>query len=207
MRISLSRYAPFGLGALYLLLATPFARASLEATMSAHMLVQIPLLVAIGIIAGRLLAERCQDALLAAVGGPIPCVVLVIFASSYWMLPRALDAALTDPLTEAVKFLSLPALVGLPLALAWKRLSAIGRGFIWTNFISMLAVLGWLYIAAPVRVCNNYLMDQQTDAGWLMVKLAVLLFAWWLGTLFVGGDSAPLGTGAAESTDEQAHPV
>ena len=204
LRISLTRYAPFGLGALYLFLATPAARTALEASMSAHMLVQIPLLAAAGIIAGRLLPKRCQDALLAAAGGAIPCVVLAIFASIYWMLPRALDAALANPLTEAAKFISLPALVGLPLALAWQQLSVIGRGFIWTNFISMLAVLGWLYIAAPVRVCNSYLVDQQTDAGWLMVKLAVLLFAGWLGTLFVGGNPAPPGSGAAEADDEEA---
>ena len=180
-----------GLGVLYLLLASPFARAALEATMSLHMLVQIPLLAALGIVAGRRLPERWQDSLLAAAGGAIPCVVLALFASSYWMLPRALDAALAEPLAEAAKFVSLPVLVGLPLALAWRRLSAIGRGFVWTNFISMLAVLGWLYIAAPVRVCNSYLVDEQGNAGWLMVKLAVLLFAWWLGTLFVGGDPAP----------------
>ena len=193
IRIWLSRYAPFGFGALYLLLATSAARTLLEATMSTHMLIQIPLLVAVGIIAGRLLPERCQGSLLAVAGGAIPCVVLAIFASSYWMLPRALDAALANPLTEAAKFITLPALAGLPLALAWKQLSVIGRGFIWTNFISMLAVLGWLYIAAPVRLCNSYLLDQQTGAGWLMVKLAMLMFAGWLGTLFVGNDSAPLG--------------
>lgn len=189
------RYAPLGLGALYLLLATPDARAWLEATMSTHMLVQIPLLAAIGIVVGRLLPKRCQESLLAAAGGALPCVVLAVFASSYWMLPRAMDAALADTLTgtltETTKFISLPVLVGLPLALAWKRLSIIGRGFVWTNFISMLAVLGWLYIAAPVRVCNSYLVEQQSDTGWLMVKLAVLLFACWLSTLFVGGDQAP----------------
>ncbi|MEO6352966.1 MAG: hypothetical protein ABIO19_02695 [Burkholderiaceae bacterium] len=189
------RYAPLGLGALYLLLATPDARAWLEATMSTHMLVQIPLLAAIGIVVGRLLPKRCQESLLAAAGGALPCVVLAVFASSYWMLPRAMDAALADTLTgtltETAKFISLPVLVGLPLALAWKRLSIIGRGFVWTNFISMLAVLGWLYIAAPVRVCNSYLVEQQSDTGWLMVKLALLLFACWLSTLFVGGDQAP----------------
>ena len=202
LRISLSRCAPFGLGALYLFLATPAARTPLEATMSAHMLVQIPLLAAIGFIAGRLLPARWQNSLLAAAGGAIPCVLLAIFTSSYWMLPRALDAALANPLTEAAKFLSLPALLGLPLALAWQRLSAIGRGFLWTNVISMLAVLGWLYIAAPVRVCNSYLVDQQARAGWLMVKLAMLLFAGWLGTLFIGGDPAPSGSGTAKADDE-----
>jgi hypothetical protein len=62
---------------------------------------------------------------------------------------------------------------------------------VWTNAISMLAVLGWLYVIAPVRVCNNYLVDQQEIAGWWMVKLAVLLFACWLGSFFVGGDPMP----------------
>ena len=175
------------LGALYLLLATPFVRSALEATMTLHMLVQIPLLAAIGVVACRLLAGHTQDALLDRAGGAVPCVVLATFASSYWMLPRALDDALAIPLIEAAKFVSLPLLVGMPLALAWRRLAAIGRGFVWTNFISMLAVLGWLYIAAPVRLCNSYLVDQQENAGWWMVKLSILLFAGWLGGLFFGG--------------------
>ncbi|MCK0506437.1 hypothetical protein [Aromatoleum anaerobium] len=179
------------LGALYLLLAAPPLRTSLEATMSGHMLVQIPLLAAIGFVACRLLPEQRQERLLAAGGGAVPYVVLAVFASTWWMLPRALDDALVSPTVEAAKFVSLPALVGLPLALAWRRLGPIGRGFVWTNFISMLAVLGWLYIAAPLRVCNSYLVDQQESAGWLMVKLALLLFAGWLGSLFVGGGGSP----------------
>lgn len=203
------RLARFGLGALYLLLATPAARSWLEATMSVHMLLQIPLLAAIGFVACRLLPESLQESLLAAAGGAIPCVLAALFASGYWMLPRALDTALASPAVEAAKFFSLPILVGLPLALAWGRLSAIGRGFVWTNFISMLAVLGWLYIAAPVRVCNNYLVNEQVSTGWLMVKLALLLFAWWLGTLFVGSHPGTGGQGAAmaNGNSTQAHPA
>ncbi|WP_339379995.1 hypothetical protein [Aromatoleum evansii] len=187
--------------ALYLLLATPAARTWLEATMSGHMLVQIPLLAALGFIACRLLPEAWQETLLAAAGGPVPHVVVALFASTWWMLPRALDEALTHLPAEAAKFVSLPLLVGLPLALAWRRLGSIGRGFLWTNFISMLAVLGWLYIAAPVRVCNSYLVDQQESAGWLMVKLAVLLFAGWLASLFVGGHAE---CGASDITGAKA---
>ncbi len=184
-----ARRAIAGLCAAYLLLATPAARTVLEASMTGHMLIQLPLLAAIGIAAGRLLTARRREMLLAATGGPVPWVLLALFASSYWMLPRALDGALASPLMEAAKFLSLPALVGLPLALAWRRLTSIGRGFVFTNFISMLAVLGWLCIAAPVRICNNYLVNQQAIAGWLMVKLSLLLFVYWLATLFVGGDA------------------
>lgn len=193
------RHGRVGVAILYLLLAAPAARVWLEASMIGHMLLQIPLLAAVGIMSSRLLPERWQNSLLAAVGGAMPCVLTALFASSYWMLPRALDAALTDPLVELAKFLSLPMLVGLPLGLAWKRLHVIGRGFVWTNFFSMLAVLGWLYIVTPVRLCNNYLVNQQEQAGWWMVKLALLLFAWWLGTLFVGdGPAGERGTACPE---------
>ncbi|HJW56971.1 MAG TPA: hypothetical protein VJ577_17020 [Burkholderiaceae bacterium] len=197
MNASLLRYGRFGTAILYLLLATPAARTWMEATMASHMLLQMPLLAAIGVVSCYLLPERLQNLLLANAGGAIPCVLLAFFASSYWMLPRALDAALTNSLNEMAKFFSLPIVVGLPLGLAWKRLKVIGRGFVWTNFISMLVVLGWLYIIAPVRVCNNYLVDQQEDAGWWMVKLALLLFACWFGSLFVGGNSASSEPGAA----------
>ena len=203
MTASLLRHGRFSIATLYLLLATPAARGWLEASMIGHMLLQIPLLAAVGIMSSRLLPQRWQDSLLAAVGGAIPCVLTALFVSSYWMLPRALDAALADPLVEIAKFLSLPMLVGLPLGLAWKRLRVIGRGLVWTNFFSMLAVLGWLYIVAPVRLCNNYLVDQQAQAGWWMVKLALLLFAWWLGNLFVGGSPMAREPGTASQDVNQ----
>lgn len=165
-------------------------REALESSMSAHMLVQMPLLAAAGFAAARALAARRRIALRRFVGGPWPLALLAMLASSYWMLPRALDATLTSPWAEAAKFVSLPLLVGAPLALAWERLGALGRGFVWNNFFSMLAVLGWLYVAAPVRVCNSYLVDEQASAGWRMVQLALVFFAVWLARLFVGGEPA-----------------
>jgi hypothetical protein len=111
--------------------------------------------------------------------------LLAAVVSTYWMLPRALDAALTEPWMEVAKFVSLPLLVGLPLALSWRPLGAIGRGFVVANFISMVAVAGWLYIVAPVRVCNSYLVDEQTVAGWLLVAVAGLLSVVWAAPAFV----------------------
>lgn len=185
MNARFRRFTGLGLGVLYLALATPVARAWLEATMTAHMLVQMPLLVAIGFASGKLIPEPWRRWLLARAGGTVPCVVLAIFAAGYWMLPRALDSALAKPLFEAAKFASLPALVGLPLALAWQQLSSVGRGFVWINFSSMLGVVGWLYVAAPVRVCNSYLLDEQASAGRSMITLAVLLLCGWFVALFV----------------------
>jgi hypothetical protein len=189
----------------FILLATPPARQWLEVSMSAHMLVQIPLLVVCGFVVIRSLDGRRQERVLAAMGGAVPCVLLALVASSYWMLPRALDAALGDPLMEIAKFVTLPALVGAPLALAWRSLGLIGRGVVWTNFFSMLAVLGWLYIAAPVRVCNNYSALEQERAGWLMVALALGLFLAWLGALFIGetarADPADAGQSRTSAND------
>lgn len=170
----------------FVLLATPLARHWFELTMSTHMLAQMPLLVGCGFLIVRSLGVRQQEYMLDALGGSVPCVLLALIASTYWMLPRAMDAALGDAVTEIAKFMTLPLLVGAPLALAWPRLGLIGRGVVWTNFFSMLAVLGWLYIEAPVRVCNSYSVSGQEQAGWLMVALALGLFIAWLGALFVG---------------------
>lgn len=184
-RLSLTRkQVTIALAGSYLLLALPAARVWLEASMVTHMLVQMPLLVALGAIATLQLDAQQQKSLLAVLGGPIACLTITAFASTYWMLPRALDAATDGGLAEAMKFLSLPLLVGLPLALAWRRLGLIGRGFVWTNLISMLGFLGWLYIAAPVRVCNNYLADDQVRVGWLLIESAAAIFACWFGALF-----------------------
>lgn len=177
--------------ALIALLALPRLRAWLEASMSTHMLLQMPLLAAAGCVAARGLAPARRRRLRQWVGGPLPLVLVALFASSYWMLPRALDAALADPWAELAKFTSLPLLVGAPLALAWERVGSIARGFVWTNFLSMLAVLGWLYIAAPVRVCNSYLQSAQYEAGLWMVGLAVAGFIAWLVAWLTGPPAAP----------------
>src|SRR5690606_16602102 len=84
-------------------------------------------------------------------------------------------------------------------------LTLIGRGFVWTNFFSMLAVLGWLYIVAPVRVCNSYLVNDQEHAGWYMVILAILLFVWWLGALLVGSGIDPHKPGGGGSGPAHAY--
>jgi hypothetical protein len=41
----------------------------------------------------------------------------------------------------------------------------MGRGFVIANVLPMWAVVGWLYLAAPVRVCNFYLVEDQAVAG------------------------------------------
>jgi hypothetical protein len=91
------------------------------------------------------------------------------------MLPRALDSALASPAMEVTKFVTLPFFVGVPLALSWGALGAMGRGVVIANVLPMWAVVGWAYMAAPVRVCNYYLVDQQVVAGLGLLNLSVAL--------------------------------
>lgn len=172
----------------YAALASPLLRLWLESSMLGHMLVQIPLLIVVGILAAPLIPRRVRAWLHTRNAYGIPLTLLALFAASYWMLPRALDAALNSAVIELAKFITLPLLVGVPFALSWRRLSLVGQGFVWSNVVSMMGVLGWLYLVAPVRICNNYLVDQQVVLGQGMLAFALALFA-------VGGLRVLVGNG------------
>jgi hypothetical protein len=162
-------------GALFVVLALPAMRHVLERVMIIHMLVQIPLLAVAGGLVVLGVPESAKARLAAWNGRGVPGILLALMASSWWMLPRALDAALAEPSMEAAKFISLPLLVGAPIALSWHHLPGIGRGFVIANVLPMWAVVGWLYVAAPTRVCNFYLIDQQVTAGFGLLGASVAL--------------------------------
>ena len=181
------------------LLGLPPLRAALESAMVTHMLLQIPLLALAGwILAGSLPAKL--DAHLDRLDrSGIALALVALFASSYWMLPRALDAALNDPWVELSKFLTLPLLVGVPARLCARRLSPLAAGFIVANLLSMWAAAGWMYREFPARLCNYYLIDDQVLAGTMLVWLSVALALIWLASFFVeagAGAQKSFGAGA-----------
>jgi hypothetical protein len=155
---------------LWLVLAFSPVRGTLEGEMITHMMVQLPLLGLSGWLMGQRLRSLPQ-----AGEYRFALVIVATAASSFWMLPRWLDAALADPLVEAAKFLSLPLLAGLPLSLAWPRLGVIARGLVVTNAISMLATVGWLFRALPDRLCARYRLDQQQVGGTGMLIASLVL--------------------------------
>jgi hypothetical protein len=156
-------------------LALPGMREALERVMATHMLVQIPLLAAAGALATTGLGPGWKLRIDAWNRGGVSGVLLALIASSWWMVPRALDLALASHAMELTKFVTLPLMVGIPLALSWDRLGAIGRGFVIANVLPMWAVVGWLYIVAPVRLCNFYLVEQQVAAGLGLLGASVVL--------------------------------
>lgn len=166
----------------------------LESDMVLHMTVQIPLLIGIGLLLAPLVRGIEPPWLVDADWLGIPGIVAVVLVTSFWMIPRALDSALSDPLSDAAKFVTLPLAAGLPLGLSWRRMPSLGRAFIWANFIPKLGAIGGLYLAAPVRLCAYYRIDQQTEAGWALVTVAAALGISWFLILFFGLQSVPLKT-------------
>jgi len=150
-------------------------RDRLEGDMALHMAVQLPLLIALGLVMASALRRWEPRALAEADWLGIPGLVLVGFVTSLWMLPRMLDWALADPLIDLAKFLSLTLLVGLPLGLSWPRMPGLGRAFVWANFIPKIGAVGGLYLAAPTRLCAFYRLDQQATAGWTLIAISAAL--------------------------------
>lgn len=154
--------------------------------MVVHMTVQLPLLGCTGYLLATVIRPREPRWFAEADWLGIPGLLLMIFATSLWMVPRMLDAALASPLIDLAKFLSLPLLVGLPLGLSWPRMPALGRAFVWANFIPKLGVIGGLYLAAPVRLCAYYRLDQQATTGTVLISVAAALGLTWFIVAFVG---------------------
>ena len=166
---------------LWLLIAAGPAGAYLEASLLAHVVIEIPLLVIIGITAGNLIRSRLSRVLNVL---SIPAILLACFTLAFWMIPRWLDASLNDEFIAYIKYLSLPLLVGIPLALSWQSLHPIARGVVKIEFLAMLLRLGWLYLVSPERLCNNYLLSEQQDLGYVFIIAGFVLGTMWLIQVF-----------------------
>jgi hypothetical protein len=194
--ISPARAAAIGGVLLWAILALPPLRRALESAMVLQMAVQLPLLG----LSGGLIAQQLRRAepgwLREADWLGLPGVTLALFAIAFWMLPRSLDFALADPRFEAAKFIALPLFAGLPLAASWRRLPALGRAFLAANMISMIGTLGGLYLAAPVRLCAYYRIDQQAVAGRALIALAAGSGLLWLLAALFGWRVIPARAGS-----------
>ncbi|OGA21626.1 MAG: hypothetical protein A3I02_00380 [Betaproteobacteria bacterium RIFCSPLOWO2_02_FULL_67_26] len=159
-------------------LAAPPLRAWLESSMALHMLVQLPLLGAIGFCLGRAwLQSRPGSAAARALAGTQSCnaggvtgILAASFVMILWMLPRLLDLARLDAAADALKFLTVPA-AGLAVALSWPRLPAIARAVVHLEVIATLFRFGWGYLAAEERLCLAYLAGDQQWTGELLLWL------------------------------------
>jgi hypothetical protein len=170
------KYAYIG-AILYCILLIPPVRIYLESIMVVHMLVQLTLLIIAGWFLGKYLVNRFPKLFDMINSNGVPGIILVICITLYWMLPRAADEALTLLSVEIFKFISLP-IVGILLADSWEKIKTLGRSFVFLNYLSMFGMMGWLYLDAPIQICNNYLISEQKalGIGYLIVTAAMILY-------------------------------
>ena len=163
------------------LLLLPTSRDVLEASMWRHMLLQFPLLLLVGMGGAAALPARVRAGVACWNAHGISGLVAAALVLAVLMVPRVLDLALISPAVEAAKYAAL-LLAGAALRLSWRPADWLVQGFFLGNVLPMTAVVGQLYIDSPVRVCNAYLLDDQTRLGqWLVGLAAVVALGWLVG--------------------------
>lgn len=175
------------IGALiWMALAVPVLRHELEETMLRQMLVQLPLLA----LAGGLCAGWLPTGVVRQVArwnrSGISGLLLASMTSMVWMLPRVMDASLTDSRVIVVKLLTVPLLIGVPIALSWPRAGFVVRGVVLAEVIATALRLGWLYVISPDRLCGNYLLQDQQRLGRTLLVIGFVLLALVIGQLLWG---------------------
>lgn len=167
--------------AMLLLVVAVACRQPLERSMALHMLLQLPMVIAVGILLAPVLSHLAGShasrlALYDAHG--VTGLLAFSLVTTYWMIPKALEHALIAPAAEAGKFLSL-LLAGMLLPAALAHANRIIQLFFLGNLAAMMAIVGMLYQDAPQRLCNLYLRDEQTAAGIGLVFLAIAIPLLW----------------------------
>lgn len=162
---------------LYILLWVSPIITLVESIMILHMLVQIPLLIIAGWLVGQFVMIKYRSFFTKWNDNGVPGVLIFVFITMYWMIPRAMDEALGIWYIELFKFVGLP-LAGLVFRDSWEKLQILGKSFIFLNYISMFGLMGWLYVDSPIQLCNNYLELEQKILGWgfLFITAGMIIY-------------------------------
>ncbi len=166
------------------MLNIPSIRRMMEIDMAYHMLLQFPLILLAGWLLEKMLPMQIKTGFQAWNCTGITGLLAASMILMFWMIPRALDLVLVNPALEFLKFLSL-ALAGMALASSWPLAGMIVRGFFLGNLLPMMMVVGWLYIEAPVRLCNSYLSNDQLRTGSGLLALSIAASLLWLHAFFM----------------------
>lgn len=170
---------------LYIFLMLPPVIKISESIMVIHMHMQMPLLIVVGMLFTPLLKEKLPHFFEKWNENGIPGLLLFFIILSYWMIPRAMDDAITSVPVEVFKFISFPFLAGVPLRDSWRKLTPFVKKVFYVAIAVLFGIMAWLYIAAPSQLCNNYLVTEQKALGWTFFFMALSVFIYYVQTLFL----------------------
>lgn len=178
------KQAIYGL-VLYIFLMLPPVVTLSESIMSIHMHMQMPLLGIVGLLMTPYLQAKFPTFFNNWNGNGLPGIVLFMIVMIYWLIPRAMDEALTVPLVELFKFVSWPFLVGVPLRDSWRKLKPFSQNIIFITISIIFGLMAWLYIASPNQLCNNYLIIEQRALGWGFLIIGACIMLYFVQSLFI----------------------
>jgi len=161
-------------GGVYALLLLPPVVHWMESIMIVHMLIQLPLLIIAGYLIGNDMIKRLAPFFEKWNANGVPGILVFVFITMYWMLPRAMDEALSFWYVEWFKFISLP-IAGIFIADSWNKIKGTGKAFVYLNYLPMFALMAWLYIDSPIQICNNYLETEQKVLGWGLAFITLFM--------------------------------
>lgn len=150
--------------------------------MSAHMLVQFPLVGLCGFMLAGALPQRGRQCIAKWNAYGIAGLLYTAITLAILMIPRVLDLALVDPRIELAKWLALLT-CGAAVRLSWRPAGLLVQGFFLGNTLPMMAVAGQLYEDSPLRLCNAYLLGDQARLGRMLTAIAILVAIAWFAQL------------------------
>jgi hypothetical protein len=170
---------------LYLFLMLPPVVELAESVMVIHMHMQMPLLVIAGMLMTHFFQQKFPSFFNKWNENGVPGILLFLIIFSYWLLPRAMDEALTFPAVEVFKFISLPFLAGVPLRDSWKKIRKGWKNTVFTITSVLFGLMAYLYIFSDSQLCNNYLIVEQITLGWAFLFTAVAILVYFIQSLFI----------------------
>nr|WP_237700189.1 hypothetical protein [Caldalkalibacillus thermarum] len=171
--------------ALFMFLALPPVARFMESVMVLHMHMQMPMLVIAGILMAPLMRQKLARFFEKWNANGWPGTLLFIIVIGYWLLPRAMDDALTNTGVQLFKFISLPFLAGVSLRVSWSKLNNVSQNIVLAFFVLVFLAMGWIYLFADEQLCNNYLLIEQLQVGWGFILTAVGIGIYLLYVAFV----------------------
>jgi hypothetical protein len=166
------------IAALLILMGLALTREWMQAHMARHMLLQMPALA----IAGWWL-HRAGGAALQARLHPwnrygLTGLIFIQCLAAFWMVPRALDLALSSALMELMKYVGW-IVAGVLLRQSMRQSNLMVQVFTLGNVLMMVAAVSDIYATTADRLCNFYSIgDQVSTAQGLWVLLAAITAVW-----------------------------
>lgn len=170
---------------LYIFLMLPPVIQLSESIMAIHMHMQMPLLAVVGMLFTPLLQKVFPTFFEKWNHHGLPGLLLFLIVFSYWLIPRAMDDALTHSIVEVFKFISWPFLIGVPLRDSWSKISLAYKNVTLTILAVLYLLMAWLYIFSPDQLCNNYLIVDQRTLGWSFLLVAFCFIIFVIQTFFI----------------------